>query len=176
MRRRLLLLAALCACAAPKGPAPSAPPRPPEPPPVAAPSIDAEFPARSSSIEEAPRVPPEAGWRFLVSTLASLRANAAAYGEEILVSFEPDRLHATRRSGARRTILLPAGFRLEGGAGRLRLGADLSMRVYGPSGLEPLAGAEVRLLAARLPGKEGGLEFRLVVKAGSAFRTIETAG
>jgi len=157
--------------------APSAPPSPPAPPPAAPGSIAERFRASTTAVETVPALDPEAAWRYLLSTLASLRASAGARADEILVQFEPDRFHATRASGPRRTFLLPSSLRLAEGAPLLLLRADLTLGAYAPRGTEPLPGEEVTVVSAKMPAP-GGLsrEFRLAIKGDGSFRTIETAG
>jgi len=120
-----------------------------------------------------PDLTPAETWRALVSRLTSLRADARDAGQDILVSFVPGAMHATYRSGRRRTWPLPKGLRLAGTPAHLLLGADLGLRVYGPKGAERPAAEEVAVVEASL---SSGEHFRLVIQGGGAIRSISTSG
>jgi len=156
-----------------------APPSPPavEPVPEAAPSPEVRLPAGfavkgSPEIVE-PFLTPAEAWRALVSRLTSLRADARDRGRDILISFDPGAMHATYRSGRRRTWRLPEGLRLAGTPAHLLLGADLSLEALGPQGAPKPAGKEIPVVEAILAGGE---HFLLAIQGGGTIRSISTSG
>jgi hypothetical protein len=120
---------------------------------------------------------PEAAWREAVSRLSELRAEARGAGEDLLVSFETGALIATSRSGRWRLWSLPEGLALEGVPAHVLLGADLGLVAFGPDGTQISGEKEVAVVTAQV-AEEGRQprEFRLVIKAGTTFRSISTAG
>ena len=120
---------------------------------------------------------PEAAWREAVSRLSELRAEARASGEDLLVSFEAGAQIATSRSGRWRRWSLPEGLSFEGAPAHVLLGADLGLVAFGPDGTQISGEKEVAVIVARI-AEEGRKprEFRLVIKAGTTFRSISTAG
>ena len=120
---------------------------------------------------------PDKAWRALVSRLTTLRFDAAASGEDILVTLDPTALHATTRAGNRLTWLFPVGLRVEGGPVHLLLGGDLGTAAYAADGTQISLGEGVTVIRARIDRPSGPpAEFRLVVKAKSGFRSISKAG
>jgi len=120
---------------------------------------------------------PADAWRELRSRLTTLKADALAGGEDILVTFEKNALHATSRRGRRRTWRLPDGLDLAGGPAYLRLGADGSLRLYRRDHSQVPLGAEVTIVTASLRQAGGNVEkIRLVIQGGRAIRSISTAG
>jgi hypothetical protein len=182
MRAILLLGLYLAACsrAVPREPEAPPPPRPEveAPPPEqpaptpAAPGLPAEFTLRGVPEVQAPFLAPEAMWRFLVSRLTTLRADARADGEDILVTFERDAVHVTTRAGGRLTWRLPDRLRLERGPTHVLLGSDLTTTVYGPDGAQVPAAEEITVTSARLDEAGAKGEFRLVIKGGRGFQSI----
>ncbi|MHC4136382.1 MAG: hypothetical protein ACYS0K_15530 [Planctomycetota bacterium] len=179
--RRLVSLVLLAACskAMPREPEPPPPKtadsRPqPEPPKPEPPGLPAEFKVEGTPEVRTPFLGPGAMWRFLVSRLTTLRADARAGGEDILVTFEHDAVHVTARSGARRTWRLPARLRLEGGPAHVLLGSDLTTTVYGSDGAQLPAAEEITVIRARVEEAEGKGDSRLVIKGGRGFQTIST--
>jgi hypothetical protein len=178
--RRLVALVLLTACSKsvprepdPPPPRPEAPrPQPEAPPRPAPPGLPAGFLVVGAPEVRTPFLGPGATWRFLVSRLTTLRADARAGGEDILVSFERDAVHVTARPGARQTWRLPAGLRLSGGPAHVLLGSDLTTTVYGPDGAQIPAAEEITVIRARVEEAEGQGEFRLVIKGGRGFRSI----
>ena len=183
--RVLLLLGlvlAACSKAVPREPetSPAKPeveappaPRPEQPAPApAAPGLPAEFEVRGTPEVRTPFLGPDAMWRFLVSHLTTLRADARAEGEDILVTFERDAVHVTTRAGARQTWRLPDQLRLEGGPSHVLLGSDLTTTVYGPDGAQVPAAEEITVTSARVDEAGAKREFRLVIKGGRGFQSI----
>ncbi|MHC4550523.1 MAG: hypothetical protein ACYTEZ_17285 [Planctomycetota bacterium] len=183
MRPRVWLLL-LGACAGPRAPQEPPPEAAPEPPSAEAPSaatappgLPAGFKVEGEPEVEPPFLPPGAMWRFLVSQLTTLRADARAREEDLLVTFEAAAVHVTERSGRRRSWRLPDGLRLEGGPAHLLLGADLATSAYGADGAQFPPAKEITVVRARVEGGEGGVVvFRLVIKGGRGFRSISTPG
>ena len=120
---------------------------------------------------------PEAAWRFLVSQVTDRRAEARAVRQDILLTFEPRAFHVPQRSGARRTFVLPERLVLQGGVVQLLIRADLTCEVWGPAGPKSQDSGEIAVVRGRLADGAGNVrEFRLTVKGGREFRSIETAG
>jgi hypothetical protein len=185
MRVVCLLLCGLAACsrAVPRepeappaeAPAPEPPEQPEQPAPAAA-GLPADFAVKGAPQIRKPFLGPEATWRFLVSRLTTLRADARAAGKDILVTFERDAVHTTARDGARETWWLPDGLRLERGPAHVRLGSDLTTTVYGPDGAQVPAAEEITVVVARVAEAGAEAEFRLVIKGGRGFQSISTDG
>ena len=169
MSKRLLLLAWLAAaCQAPPVEPPG--PRPEEP------ALPAGFRVVGRPVEVAAFLEPAAMWRFVVSRLTTLRAEARAEGRDILVSFEENALHATDRAGRRRTWRLPDGLVLLDVPAHLQLKADLTVAALAGDGTEVQRAPEVTVVRALVRGGTGDVEeFRLIVKGGRTFRSISTA-
>ena len=122
-------------------------------------------------------LPPAAAWREAVSRLSDLRAEARGAGEDLLVSFESGALIATARSGRWRLWRLPEGLTLEGGPAHVLLGAVLGLVTFGAGGTQIPGEKEVAVVTAKVAeGGEETREFRLVIKAGTTFRSISTPG
>jgi hypothetical protein len=169
-----VLLALLAACQVTPEPEPARPKPSLEEP---EPGLPAGFEVKGTPLVELLTLPPDAAWRFVVSHLTTLRADARAAGADLLVTFQADAVHVTDREGGRRTWRLPAGIRLGGVPAHLRLGADLSTAVYDAKGAQVPAADEITVVTARLGGPDGGTEeYRLVIKGGHAFRSISTSG
>jgi hypothetical protein len=160
----LPLLAAACAAT------------PEAPPPPARPALPAGFVARRAGAEALTLSPDEA-WRWLVSELTTLRADARGRNEDLLVTLEASALRVTDRAGVQRVWRLPEGLALAGVPAHVVLGKDLSIAVHGADGARREAAPEVTVVEAKVrqPGGETA-EFRLVVKGGATFRSISTAG
>jgi len=141
-------------------------------PKPAAPGLPAEFVLKGAPEVRAPFLGPESMWRFLVSRLTTLRADARADGEDLLVTFERDAVHVTTRAGGRLTWRLPERLRLEGGPTHVLLGSDLTTTVYGPDGAQVPAAEEITVTSARLDEAGAKGEFRLVIKGGRGFQSI----
>jgi hypothetical protein len=171
MRSRVALLGLVAACASrPPEPAPA-----PKPPPRSA--LPGGFEVRGAPVVTGPFLPPEATWRFLVSQLTLLRADASRKREEVLVSFEALAFHATGRDGKRRTWRLPAGIRLEGVPAHVLLGPDLGIRIALPEGMQVVGEEEITVVTAAIgAGGANVQKSRLAAKAGSGFRSISTGG
>jgi len=122
-----------------------------------------------------PFLGPDAMWRFLVSRLTTLRADARASNSDLLVSFERDAVHVTSRDGARRTWGLPDGLRLEPCPAHVLLGSDLTTTVYGPDGAQVPAAEEITVVSARVDEAGAKGEFRLAIKGGRGFQSISTS-
>jgi len=174
------LVLAACSRAVPREPETPPPPRPEveAPPPEqpaptpAAPGLPAGFELKGTPDVRAPFLGPEAMWRFLVSRLTTLRADARAAGEDTLVTFERDAVHVTTRAGARQTWRLPDRLRLEGGPTHVLLGSDLTTTVYGPDGAQIPAAEEITVTSAHLDEAGAKGEIRLVIKGGRGFQSI----
>jgi hypothetical protein len=138
--------------------------------------LPAGFKVEGTPEVRTPFLKPGAMWRFLVSRLTTLRADARAGGEDVLVTFEPEAVHVTARSGARRTWRLPAGLRLEGGPTHVLLGSDLTTTVYGSDGAQVPAAEEITVIRARVGAPDAPGVFRLVIKGGRGFQSISTSG
>jgi hypothetical protein len=137
----------------------------------------APFRLRADPVVERLDLDPEAAWRFLTSRVTAARAEAQALDEEILLTFERGALHRTRRSGRRTTWNLPPGIELEGVPCHLLLRPDLTARLLRESEAPPAEPGWTTVVAARVAGASGVVaEFRLEVKDGRTFRSIETAG
>lgn len=177
-RRLAALLALLAACRVTREPEPDpAGPQPPLTEREAAAGLPAGFEVKGTPVVELMTLPPDAMWRFLVSQLTTLRADARANGSDLLVTFREDVVHVTNRQGGRRTWRLPAGLRLDGVPAHLRLGADLSTAVYDARGAQVPVADEITVVTARFAGPDGaGQESRLVIKGGHTFRSISTSG
>ena len=181
LRIVLLVLLAACSKAVPREPEPL-PPKAEDPPsqperPKAGPSgLPAEFEVEGTPEVRAPFLGPGAMWRFLVSRLTTLRADARASGEDILVTFERDAVHVTTRAGARQTWRLPARLRLEGGPAHVLLGSDLTTTVYGPDGAQVPAAEEITVIRAGVEEVGGKGVFRLVIQGGRGFQSISNHG
>lgn len=191
--RRLALLILLAACSGKAVPRDAEPPektwdqsqqaRPAESPPAEAPAAEspppglpAGFRAEGTPEVRSPFLGPAATWRFLVSRLTTLRADARAGGEDLLVTLDQDAVHVTARSGARRTWRLPAGLRLEGGPVHVLLGSDLTTTVYAADGTQVPPAEEITVIRAHVDGPSGKSVFRLAIKGGRGFRSISTHG
>jgi hypothetical protein len=181
MRAILLLGLCLAACSPavprePEAPPPRKPkieaPPPEKPAPPPAPGLPAEFELKGVPELRAPFLGPEAMWRFLLSRLTTLRADARADGEDMLVTFERDAVHVTTRAGGRLTWQLPDRLRLQGGPTHVLLGSDLTTTVYGPDGAQIPAAEEITVTSARLDEAGAKGEFRLVIKGGRGFQSI----
>ena len=188
----LFVLLAVAACVRTTVPAhPRPPPRkqkpaqnkpkkaaPTKPAPAGKPmALPADFKVTSPRKPRAPFLKPAAMWRFLLSRLTTLRADARARNEDILVSFEPGAFHVTDRAGGRRSWRLPEGLRLLGVPAHVVLGADLSTAVFGPDGALVLGTEEITVVEARIEAGDGDVEiFRLVAKGGEGFRSISSHG
>ena len=171
MRRAPGLALLLAACAS-RG-------SPPPPPDRAAADTDplAAFAPRGEPVVEELALDPDGAWRFVVSRVTTVRAEAQALGEELLLTFEEGAVHRTRRGGSRRTWALPPGLRLTGGPCHLLFGPELSGRLLREG--EVAAGEDgwTLVVAARVAGRDGNVaEFRLEAKGGREFRSIQTAG
>jgi hypothetical protein len=164
--RALALPLLVAACAAAPEPAP-APVRP---------DLPAGFVARRARAEE-PFLPADETWRWVVSHLTMLRADARARKEDLLVSFDAAALRVTDRAGSQTVWRFPEGLALLGVPAHAVLGKDLSIDLYGPDGARRDPAPEVTVVGAKVrqPGGEEA-EFRLVVKGGAGFRSISTAG
>jgi len=173
MKRHFLALALLLgACTRQSAEAP-----PPAEPAAAVPALPAGFRVTKPPVVTEPFLPPAAAWRFLVSQLTTLRVDARAKGEDVLVTFEEGAFHATGRDGGRHTWRLPKGLRLSGVPAHLLLRADLAMESGGEEGLQPVGEEEVAVVTARIDTGEGNVqEFRLMAKGGKGFRSISTGG
>jgi hypothetical protein len=156
----------------------------PKPPPAAEPAkkapetagLPAGFRVEGTPEVRTPFLGPGAMWRFLVSRLTTLRADARAGGEDILVTFEPEAVHVTLRSGARRTWRLPTGLRLEGGPRHVLLGSDLTTTVYAADGAQTPPAEEITVIRARVEEADGKGVFRLAIKGGRGFQSISNHG
>ena len=136
-----------------------------------------EFPVKGKPVVSDAPADPEAAWRFLVSQVTDRRAEARALRQDILLTFEPRAFHVTHRSGVRRTFVLPERLVLQGGVVRLLIRADLTCEVWGPAGPKSQDSGEIAVVLGRLADQAGNVrEFRLTVKGGREFRSIETAG
>lgn len=175
---RILLLGLLAACAAPpeKKPEPVKPP-----PPKSGPDVRAGLPA-GFSVQGDPAVveaflEPEDAWRDLRSRLTTLQGEAVARNKDLLVTFEPEAVHATQENGARRTWKLPPGLTLRDCPKHLLFKADATIRLYGADHSQVPLGAEVTVVRASVTGSAGVVrEFRLVVKGGRSLRSISLSG
>jgi hypothetical protein len=124
-----------------------------------------------------PDLPPVATWRFVLSQLTTLRADAHGRSQDVLVTFDVGEVHVTDRAGRRRTWRLPEGLALVGGPAHVVLRADLGIAVYGPDGTQLPAAEEVAVIEARALVAGGGVEvFRLFAKGADGFRSISTPG
>ena len=93
------------------------------------------------------------------------------------MSFESGALIATVRSGRWRLWRLPEGLTLEGVPAHVLLGADLGLVAFGADGTQIPGEKEVAVVTARAAaGGEETREFRLVIKAGTTFRSISSPG
>jgi len=138
-------------------------------------ALPAGFKVVSADQPVAPFLKPRAMWRYLVSRLTTLRADARAKNEDILVSFHADAFHITDRSGRRRSWQLPKGLRLLRVPSHVVLGADLSTAAFGPDLVQLPSDEEVTVIEARV--EAGDVEiFRLIVKGGQGFRSISSHG
>ena len=173
-RSLLLILLVVAACTrrdVDPAPEPGAPAEPP------APGLPDGFRVTKPPVVTAPFLPPDATWRFLVSQLTTLRVDARARGEDVLVTFEEGAFHATGRDGGRRTWRLPPGLRLAGVPRHLKLGADLGLEMGGVEGMQAVGEEEVAVVTGRIDtGGENVQEFRLMAKGGQGFRSISTGG
>lgn len=175
MRQCAWLVMVCAACAAPREKRGDSEPASPAAPSPAGPL--AAFQPRGAPQVEEPYLPPEATWRFLVSRLSMLRADAGAKGEEVLVLFEPGAMHATTKAGTRRTWRWPEGFAVRDVGAQVLLRGDLTFSLFRPDGTELPAAEEVAIVRATTRAPDGGVaEFRLLAKGGREFRTIETRG
>lgn len=188
--RRLLPLVLLAACSGKAVPRETEPPQKTweesqaaqpkpsqaEPPPTAPPGLPAGFRVEGTPEVRSPFLGPAATWRFLVSRLTTLRADARASGEDLLVTFERDAVHVTARSGARRTWRLPAGLRLEGCPAHVLLGSDLTTTVYAADTTQVPPAEEITVIRARVEKAHEKVVFRLAIKGGRGFRSISTHG
>ncbi len=135
------------------------------------------FPVKGEPVVRDAPADPEAAWRLLVSQVTERRAEARAVRQDILLTFEPRAFHVTLRSGARRTFVLPERLVLQGGVVRLLIRADLTCEVWGPAGRKSTDSGEIAVVSGRASDGAGNVrEFRLIVKGGREFRSIETAG
>jgi len=173
----LLLLLAAAGCTRRSEPETRPPATGPEKPPSEAPPERPKLP-QGFQVKGLPEVTepflgPRQTWRSIVSRLTTLRGDARASGQDMLVTFEAKAFHVTERSGRRRTWALPEGLKLEDVPAHVLLKADLGLVVYGPDGAQIPPAPELTVLEAHL----GDVEvFRLVVKGGRTFRSISTPG
>jgi hypothetical protein len=151
---------------------PKPPPAEPSQAPAEAPGLPGGFVIEGTPEVRTPFLGPGAMWRFLVSRLTTLRADARAGGADILVTFELDAVHVTARSGARQTWQLPAGLRLEGGPAHVLLGSDLTTTIYAADGAQIPPAEEITVIRARVEEADGQGVFRLAIKGGRGFQSI----
>ena len=165
-----ILLLAACQAATPQ-PDPRPKPKPPKS------KLPKGFFVKGAPRVEPPFLEPDATWRFLVSRLTTLRADARAEQQDVLVSFAKGAMHVTDRAGSRITWQFPKGLALKGSRSHLVLGADLTATVYTRNGAQVPFAEEVTVATVTL--KKGGgpaEEIRLVVKGGRTFRSIFKTG
>lgn len=157
------------------------PPRQPAPPPRPAMAVKAGLPAGFKVVGkprvELPFLRATDAWRALRSRITTLEADALASREQILVTFEKKAVHATARSGARRTWSLPKGLVLVGVPVHLLLGAAAGPRLFRADHSQVPLGAEVTIVTVHIRRRGRPTEeIRLVIKGGRAIRSISTAG
>ena len=135
------------------------------------------FPVKGKPVVSDAPADPEAAWRFLVSQVTERRAEARAVRQDILLTFESRAFHVTQRSGVRRTYVLPESLVLQGEVVRLLIRADLTCEVYGAAGQKPVDAGEIAVVLGRVVDRAGNVrKFRLTVKGGREFRSMETSG
>jgi len=180
----LLLLILLGACVAPSGdagPEPSTPAeigatdpeaaaaeaKPPERP------LPAGFEVRADPEVTAAFLGPEGTWRQLKSRLTTLQADVRRGGKDVLLSFEPQAMHVTRQDGTRQTWALPAGLAFTVEIPHVLVRADLTLAGFAADGVQvPFAEELTVAIVTLTEGESPTREFRLVIKGGTAFRSM----
>ncbi|MEM8882943.1 MAG: hypothetical protein AAGD14_02645 [Planctomycetota bacterium] len=133
------------------------------------------FTVTGDAVREAASLGPMQTWRRLKSRLTTLQADARREGRDLLVTFEPSVVHVTRPDGSRVSWELPVGLSLTVEITHVLIRADLTVDAFDAEALPIPSEDELKVLLATVTDPEQNTEeFLLVVKGGTAFRSMSS--